>query len=295
MRTRATVAAVSGALALSALAVPASHAADRGDAAQLTRSIASSLKESVSTAAPAPARRSLAAVKTANSAPKITKVVVNGGKPVVLDVKATKKVSLAITATDNSGVAGAAGFLWTGGATLEDVTNIAVPETDDLKCKAASATTTTCTQTVTVRSKDLANNEAKTWNAYVYALANDSDELEKEKAGTVKFQRASQLTVAATPKPVKKGKTLTVTGKLSRANWETGKNAGYAGQSVKLQFRKKSSSTYTTIKTVKGSSTGTLKTTTTKTTAEGYWRWSFAGTSNTPAVNAAGTLVKIKK
>ncbi|MEW1723707.1 DUF5707 domain-containing protein [Streptomyces sp. NPDC093109] len=299
MRTRATVAALSGALALSALAVPASHAADRGDIAQLTRSLASSVQSSAaataSTAPSAASKGSLAAAKAADTAPQITKVVVNGGKPVVLGVKTTQKISLAITATDDSGIGGAAGFLWTGGKTMDDATNVAVSEADDLKCKVVNATTTTCTHTVTVRSKYLLNNEAKTWNAYAVAIANDDGDLTKEKAGTAKFQRASQLTVSATPKPVKKGKTLTVTGKLSRANWETGKNAGYASQSVKLQFRKKGTDTYTTIKTVKGSSTGTLKTTTTKTTAEGYWRWSFAGTASTPAVSAPGTLVKITK
>ncbi|MFF1814612.1 hypothetical protein ACFVXW_36880, partial [Streptomyces sp. NPDC058251] len=42
------------------------------------------------------------------------------------------------------------------------------------------------------------------------------------------------------------GRTVTVTGKLSRANWEDNLYHGYTGQSVKLQFRKKGSDTYTT-------------------------------------------------
>jgi hypothetical protein len=56
---------------------------------------------------------------------------------------------------------------------------------------------------------------------------------------TTKVQRKSQLTANAAPEPVKKGKTRTVTGKLSRANWNTHKYSGYSGQSVKLQYRQK--------------------------------------------------------
>ena len=80
---------------------------------------------------------------------------------------------------------------------------------------------------------------------------------------------------------------------VTRANWETRTYAGYSTQPVKLQFRKKGSSTYTTVKTIKTTSTGTLKTTV-KATVDGYFRYSFAGTSTTPAVNAAGDYVDVK-
>jgi len=116
---------------------------------------------------------------------------------------------------------------------------------------------------------------------------------ENDYHATHKVQRYSKLTVNASPEPVKKGKTITVTGKLSRANWETGKYAGYTGQSVKLQFRKKSSSTYTTLKTIKTNSTGNLSTTVTA-GVDGYYRYAFAGTSTTPAINAAGDFVDVQ-
>ena len=48
-----------------------------------------------------------------------------------------------------------------------------------------------------------------------------------------------------------------------------------------------------TLKTVKTSSTGELKTTT-KATVDGYYRYSFAGTSTTPAVKATGDYVDVK-
>jgi hypothetical protein len=62
---------------------------------------------------------------------------------------------------------------------------------------------------------------------------------------------------------------------------------------VKLQFRKKSSSTYTTLKTIKSSTTGALKTTTTA-SVDGYYRFVFAGTGTTGAVSAAGDLVDVQ-
>ncbi|MYX97364.1 hypothetical protein GT045_21715, partial [Streptomyces sp. SID486] len=97
----------------------------------------------------------------------------------------------------------------------------------------------------------------------------------------------------AAPEPVKKGRTLTVTGRLTRADWQDHKYHGYSGQPVKLQFRKKGSSAYTTLKTVRTNSAGSLKTTA-KATADGYYRFSFAGTTTTAAVSAAGDFVDVK-
>ena len=62
---------------------------------------------------------------------------------------------------------------------------------------------------------------------------------------------------------------------------------------MKLQFRKAGSSTYTTVKTIKTNSTGNLSTTV-KASVDGYFRYSFAGTSTTPAVNAAGDYVDVR-
>ena len=47
------------------------------------------------------------------------------------------------------------------------------------------------------------------------------------------IQRYSKLSVNASPEPVAKGKTITVTGKLTRANWETHDYRGYTNQPVK--------------------------------------------------------------
>ncbi|MEU0786072.1 hypothetical protein ABZ341_31390 [Streptomyces sp. NPDC006173] len=164
-------------------------------------------------------------------------------------------------------------------------------------CTETSSTAASCKSTIDVYPQDeLLNEDAGTWKADGYAVALNGVHLDDENAdwskvgavgqdalATTKLQRYSRLTVNASPEPVKKGKTITVTGLLSRANWDTGKYAGYTVQPVGLQFRTKSASTYTSsLKTVKSDSTGNLKTTTTA-TVDGYFRYNFAGTSTTPA------------
>ncbi|AXG54195.1 hypothetical protein SLCG_3040 [Streptomyces lincolnensis] len=259
MRMRATLGVVTGALALSALAVPAAQADEvHGDT-------------------------------------KISNVVVNGGKPVVVGATGSKTFSVSFTVTDNSGVDWAQAILYHG-ANIDDADSGAVANSSDGRssCAKVNATTATCKSSYTVEAGyELINKVAGSWKVWAIAAGNDADYVQKDNAKTFQVQRLSKLTVNAAPEPVKKGKTITVTGKLSRANWETGKYAGYASQPVKLQFRKKNASTYTTVKTIKTNSTGNLSTTV-KASVDGYFRYSFAGTSTTPAANAAGDFVDVK-
>ncbi|GAB7109213.1 hypothetical protein JCM4814A_75270 [Streptomyces phaeofaciens JCM 4814] len=271
MRKRAIVVAVSGAFALSALAVPAAQAAP-------------------------------------TAAPNVTfsNVKVNAGKNIV--VGPTTKVTVTATYTVTKPASVSAGSLVSGPLLYRGTTF--GPDADELwggddagSCTTVSSTVLHCTAKIQFRPApttdfgDLTNSLAGTWKIGALATTTNASSEDDFKwqgnLGTVKVQRASKLTVDATPEPVKKGKTLTVTGKLTRANWDTNKYAGYAAQSVKLQFKKKGSSTYTTVKTIKTSSTGTLKTTV-KASADGYFRYSFAGTSTTPAVTTAGDFVDVK-
>ncbi|MFJ6897643.1 hypothetical protein [Streptomyces hokutonensis] len=283
MRIRATVAAVSGALVLSAFAVPAAQAAD-----------APSGRAALSAAT---ADGSATAAATLNVT--FSKMKVNSGKAVV--VGATAKVAVPVTytvthaasldvSTDNF----ASGALIYRGTSVTSPTNEIISD-DPGTCTAASTTVLNCKATVYIRPDDgdLSNADAVTWKVGGLAITANGAKKTQGDLGNVPVRRASQLTADATPEPVKKGKTITVTGKLSRANWETHKNAGYAGQSVKLQFRKNGSTTYTTVKTIKTSSTGALKTTVTA-TVDGYFRYSFAGTASTAAVNATGDFVDVK-
>jgi len=283
MRIRATVAAVSGALALSALAVPAAQADGHVSLASLAPTVSKITPFTGS--APADERE---------GDTQITGVTVNAGKDIVVGTTQKKTFTISVTATDPSGIADGYAILWHG-ADMDHVDGAITPDADAGTCTATSATTGTCKVTVVADPNEniYSNILAGTWKVWAGAQGNDGDYVITEAYKTARVQRASTLTVNAAPEPVKKGKTVTVTGKLARANWDDLEYHGYTGQSVQLQFRKKNSDTYTTLKTVKTDSTGNLKTTTTA-TVDGYFRYSFAGTSTTPAVKAAGDYVDVQ-
>jgi hypothetical protein len=281
MRNRATLAAVSalsGALALTGLAVPAAQAADSGTPYTLDVSF-SNFKI-------APAIK----VGTTN---KVTTTVT---------YTLTHGADVDITADDFY----TDPFIYRG--TFGDDSTPELYGDDYATCTSTSSTTATCTGTIDIypADGDLKNAEAGTWKGAAEAVAFNGQDpagssIDYSKVGykdqgglaSTNVQRYSKLTVNAGPEPVSKGKTLTVTGKLSRANWEDHLYHGYTNQPVKLQFRKAGTSTYSTVKTVYTDSTGNLKTTTTA-TYDGYWRFSFAGTTTTPAVNATGDYVDVR-
>ncbi|MER5297827.1 calcium-binding protein [Streptomyces lasiicapitis] len=259
MRIRATVGALTGALALSALAVPAAQADE------------------------------------ADGDVKITKVVVNGGKDVVVGTSA-KKFTVSVTATDPSGIEVAAATLWHGPNFANKDGELFFDGGSGLSCAEVNAKTATCTGTVIADpKKNLKKNFlADDWKVFAYAHSEDDDMTVVDSYPTkARFKRAAKLTVNASPEPVKKNKTITVSGALTRANWETRKYAGYTQQPVQLQFKKKGASSYTTVKTVKSDRKGNLKTTV-KASADGTFRYVFAGTSTTPAVTSAGDFIDVR-
>lgn len=284
MRIRATVAVATGALALSALAVPATQAAPAGDRPGVPAYGSATHQDS----AAAPKGRARAAIEP----PVISKAVVNGGKPIVVGAKVVKKVAVSITASHASGIVDADAILWTG-TSVDDPDSFGFGATQPFKCVAANATTSTCTQNIEIDPTWLLNSDAKTWNVGVWVTSNDTYSAQSDTFGKTRLQRLSKINVNAAPEPVKKGGTITITGKLARANWETGTYKGYATQPVALQFRKSTSTSYANVKGVKTSGTGTLKTTS-KATVDGYWRWNFAGTSTTPAIVPLGDFVDVR-
>ncbi|MGW2643089.1 calcium-binding protein [Streptomyces sp. NPDC001348] len=224
----------------------------------------------------------------------IDKVVVNGGKPVVVGTTKAVSAKVSVTASDDSGIAETTYISASG-----PKPNFAQIWYDDgdITCAKVSATTSTCTGTLTFDPQAstgfVDNNAAATWDLGTLVSAHDSDYIYRDAATTFKVQRASKLTVDASPEPVRKGGTITVTGKLSRANWDDNEYHGYTNQPVKLQFRKQGSTTYSTVKTIRSDSTGDLRTTVTAST-DGYFRYSFAGTTTTPAANAPGDYVDVR-
>ncbi|UUU33034.1 hypothetical protein JIX56_25930 [Streptomyces sp. CA-210063] len=302
MRIRATVAAVSGALALSAFAVPAAQA--DGSAVPDWQAVSAGAGQSAFGAATA-ADADVATLDVSFSGMKVNngKAIVVGTKKVSVPVTYTLKHAAGVDVTSENFLNGP--FLY-----LKSLpTSVGQAFTDPVlfgdepaTCKATSATTASCKALIDIRpaAGDLLNSGAATWKAGALAIQADdsSGELTGEKwqgkLGTSKLQRHSKLTgTNASPEPVKKGKTLTVTSKLTRVNWETEKYAGYGGQSVKLQFKKKGTSVYKDVKTVKTSSTGVLKTTV-KATVDGTYRYVFSGSASTAAVTAAADAVDVK-
>ncbi|MEU9475609.1 hypothetical protein [Streptomyces sp. NPDC048191] len=311
MRIRATVAAVSGALALSAFVVPAAHAAD-GSATPSKADILK-LRE---------AAHGASSGKTAFAASD------DSGSPYAMDVTFSNfKIAGAVKVGTTNHVSTTVTYTLTHGSDVDITADDFVTgpylykgsyDTPDnmlfgnapATCKITSSTTASCTGLIDIYpgpdDEELVNSDAGTWHGAALAIAYNGQDpnsadfditkvgyADQGGLGTTLVQRNSTLTVNASPEPVTKGRTITVTGKLARANWEDHHYHGYTGQSVKLQFRKKGSSTYTTLKTIKTDSTGNLKTTTTA-SVDGYYRYSFAGTTTTPAVNAAGDFVDVQ-
>ncbi|MDC0769918.1 hypothetical protein [Streptomyces sp. HD] len=306
MRNRATVAAVSalsGALALSAFAVPAAQA---DDSAVSYRAAVAKVRQ----AAQAESGRAVAAED----------------QPYALDVSFSNfKIAKAVKVGTTNHVATTVTYTMTHGADVKITAadfitdpilyrgSSAAPDNmlygnKPAKCTATSATTADCKGTIDFYpgSHELANSDAGTWRAAAEATAFNGQKPAGEtfditKVGykkqdglaTTLVQRHSKLTVNAAPEPVKKGKPITVTGKLSRANWDRGTYNGYVSQPVNLQFRKKDSNTYTTVKTIKTNATGELKTTVTA-SVDGYFRYTFAGTTTTPAATATGDFVDVQ-
>ncbi|MEU1601116.1 hypothetical protein ABZ468_52645 [Streptomyces sp. NPDC005708] len=276
MRIRATVAAVSGALAISALAVPAAQAVtDSGtpytlDASFSNVSIAKAIK-----------------VGTTNEV----------------------SVSYSYTLMHGSTVNIAANDFYTDAFLYHGTYSDTAPELygdNPATCTATSSTTATCKGSINIYPTDADPKiaDAGSWNVAAEAVAfNGQDQQNPDMSkvgykdqsglGTTLVQRYSKLTTTVSSTSVYKGKTFTASGKLSRANWDDNLYHGYTKQPVKLQFRKAGTTTYTTIKTVYTDSYGNLKTTATA-NYSGYWRYSFAGTSTTPAVSATGVYVGVK-
>ncbi|MEV5954702.1 hypothetical protein AB0M11_13150 [Streptomyces sp. NPDC051987] len=237
-----------------------------------------------------------AADRTASGDTTFSNIVVNGGKDIVLGLTTRKTVTLTWTATDPDGVAASWAYLWHGPNTDDEDGHLPLyPPTGTCTVSSTDPTTSACAVSIAVdAARDLHHNAlAGTWKVLAGAQDRTDDWTEIDAAGTARIKRLAEVTVNASPEPVRKGRTVTVTGRLSRANWESRTYTGYQGQRVALQFRKKGSSTYTTLKTVTSGGAGALRTTTVAKT-DGYFRFVFAGTGTTGPATAPGDFVDVR-
>ncbi|MFF5157856.1 calcium-binding protein [Streptomyces sp. NPDC000348] len=230
-----------------------------------------------------------AASDTAPGGPVVNGATVNSGHDVIVGITHNVQFPVTVTGSDDSGLS------------FADV-DLKGPHGGFYTTDAFCETATACTTVFTVNAHpapgsddpvDLANANAGTWSVDALVDADDGGSVFAPGVRSFGLKRAARLTVNASPEPVAKGARITVTGKLVRANWDTYRYAGYAGRAVKLQFRPKGSSTYTTVATVNTSDTGTLRATV-EAVKDGYWRWSFTGTHTTGPAKAAGDYVDVR-
>ncbi|GAA3858528.1 hypothetical protein GCM10023084_10250 [Streptomyces lacrimifluminis] len=253
MRMNSAVAAACGVVALTALAVPAAHADEQFGDTE------------------------------------ITGVAVNDGAPVVVGTGA-RTVTVEVTAVDPAGFEQISARLYHGSFSAPD--SSAAPAA---ACGPTAATTTTCTLTFTLTPGTVpaAASLAGGWSVSAYAIAADSDAVFRDNAASFTMLRTTQVSVDTTPKPVKWGRTLTVTGGVTNADWATGTSVGAeAGLPATLEFRPRGSSTYCTLKTVRTAADGTLSATV-RAYTDGYYRWSYVGTATSAAAVSPAAFVNV--
>ncbi|MFD5819567.1 calcium-binding protein [Streptomyces sp. NPDC127038] len=284
MRTSLAAAAFSGAAALAALSVPAAHAVDNPAAAKAEQFKSAHKAQSK--------QRPFTA--TVDGDIQVTKVTVNANSDVVVGLS-PKSFNVYVTVTDPSGINqeqnGVDVALWHG-SDLEsgDFDGFLWNENGAESCDYWSATSATCKFTIAANPGAVdglwdSSLNGK-WNVTVFASANDGDSYENDLYKNHWIKRASSFSgFNASPEPVSKGKTITVSGTLNRASWSYMKYYGYGSQPVQLQFKKAGASTYSTVKTVTTSSSGYAKTTVTA-SVDGTWRFHYAGNSASSVADA---------
>jgi hypothetical protein len=134
------------------------------------------------------------------------------------------------------------------------------------------------------------NRDAGTFRTSVYVSWGSKNT--NDDGPTFKLLRAARLSTNAAPEPVAKGRTITVSGTLQRANWQTLKYAGYTGRAVKLQFQPKAGS-WTTVKTATSGKGGKLSTTV-KAGKDGCYRFVFPGNSTTAKVVSGADCIDVR-
>ncbi|MFJ8897968.1 hypothetical protein [Streptomyces sp. NPDC102370] len=224
-----------------------------------------------------------------------SRVTVNGGKPIVIGTKGEVVVHATYRMTTKLRYdPGVVVYPYRGGLESGDRLWHAI---DSSNCKVVDRAQGICDFEerlyIDPRHLDFGNEDAGMWKtAGRVWLAGDAYNIDDVKV-PVQVKRATLVTVNASPEPVGKGRTLTVTGKVTRANWDTHTYQGYAGRTVSLQFKAAGAKAFTTVRKVKSSRTGTLRTTL-KATRSGTWRWVYYGNSTSGARASAGDYVAVR-
>ncbi|KOV59671.1 lipoprotein [Streptomyces sp. NRRL WC-3618] len=311
MRIRATVAAVSGALALSALAVPAAQAdvhASGGDSnyrANIAKLLGGGKTAFVTSPVEGGEPYKLNVTFSDFKVAKSITVGATGHLVVPITYKLTHGTEVNIKASDFVSVP----VLYRGsGPEAPDVSGVLLAE-KPATCTATSTTVANCKAGIDIypAEGDLTVADAgKVWTGGAAAIALNGQVLDgptidpskigvaqQMDLGTTTVRRLAKLTLNASPEPVRKDATITVTGRLTRANWDGANYTGYGNQAVKLQFRKGGTNTYTTVKTIRTAANGDLRTTV-KATVDGFFRYVSATTTTTSDAYAAPDFIDVR-
>jgi hypothetical protein len=139
------------------------------------------------------------------------------------------------------------------------------------------------------------NTDAGARDVIVTATDDDYDESTRIFTNGFSLKRRTEWSpvgVNATPEPVKKGSTITITGRLKIANWAEQRYDGYSKRNIAVEFRTATGS-YSTVKTITSGSGGYVKTTVTA-VRDGVWRFRYAGNSYAGGATAVGDSVDVK-
>ncbi|MEV5457079.1 hypothetical protein AB0L17_02015 [Streptomyces cellulosae] len=242
--------------------------------------------------------------QAADTGIKVSKVVVNKGKPIVVGTTETKYPTISFRVTWPAGhtisTASAMPFMYHGTTAVRayEGPGNQVFLHDMITCNEDGSRAANCEGALRIRPRENLDSaaDATTWKLAFVALLDVKGKIKHEylnSSATLQVKRAARATVNASPEPVVKNRTLTVTGKLTRADWARRAYSAYGGKAARLEFRKAGTTAWTAVKTVRANSSGSLKTTV-KATADGYWRWMFGQTTTTGGATSAADYVDVK-
>jgi hypothetical protein len=219
---------------------------------------------------------------------------VNHDRDYTVGVEAARKKVFSVSATvsDPSGVRSVSYELWHGA----DRANADGVMTGSSHCVKLNETTSFCEALLTADPNvNLRSNAlAGVWTISPVAVDGAGNVSRGDGAYFARIKRQTSMSqTVATPQPVKKGKDLTVKARMTVASWETRKNVPLVGHQVLLQYRKGTSGAFVTLKKVKTDRDG-WATATVKATADGAYRYDFAGTNLTMPATGSADFVEVK-
>ncbi|WP_329411171.1 hypothetical protein OG802_15895 [Streptomyces sp. NBC_00704] len=170
-------------------------------------------------------------------------------------------------------------------------------------CTAASATLLRCVAMMQFRPTpsaghtDLKNSQTGTWKEGGLIVVRNAAGVGRTTwqgdLGFAYLLRRSKITILVRPRSVRKGQTVLIAGKFSRADWDRGGYTGYPAQPVPLEFRKKGTRNFGVVARITTSASGTVAVAH-KPPADGFYRFYRWGSTTTSGYVTAPVLVDVK-